>query len=339
MIRDLVFIPAGSLNVCTALVLLLSTLAVAQSTTAPNAGSACPVAVVSPQQQATELKPGQPGTQPAIGAAAASAKPVTPATAGELPNAPSAYVPLTKHQKFEIFTHRIYSPYTFAAAAYDATWAQAMGDFYNYGGGMQGWGKRFGASVADTEVRTFFGAFLFPVFFHHDPRYFPSRKKGLIPRAWYAATRVVVTRDDDGNNTFNSSEFLAVAFTASMQNAYYPQEDRGFTDTMSRIVGALNGDATSNVLREFWPDIVGIFRKHEPARVRRLEQKLPMEKIERVTGATPQDISGKPISADQKNGPTGNCANAPVATPPASPPVQPSAPTPAAPVAPASPPR
>ncbi|MFB3918425.1 MAG: hypothetical protein ACE14M_16975 [Terriglobales bacterium] len=213
-----------------------------------------------------------------------------------MPSAPSAYVPLTKRQKFDIFLRRTYSPYTFAAAAYDATWAQMMGDFYDYGGGMQGWGKRFGASVADTEVRTFFGSFLFPVLFHQDPRYFPSRKKGLIPRGWYAATRVLVTRDDDGDQTFNTSEFLAAAFTASAQNAYYPRRDRGFADTMSRMVGALNGDATSNVLREFWPDIKRIFRKHEPASIRKVEKKLPMGKIEKVTGTLPADINNPPTS-------------------------------------------
>ena len=182
---------------------------------------------------------------------------------------------LTKHQKFQHWLTRTYSPYTFAGVTFDATWAQMWGDWPQYGGGMQGWGKRFGATLADTETRTFFGQFLFPVMFKEDPRYFPSQKKGLIPRAWYAGTRVLVTRRDGDGNTFNKSEFAAVLSTAALQNAYYPERDKGFTETMQRFVGGVGSDATSNVLREFWPDIKKIFRKHEPQKIKDLEQKVP----------------------------------------------------------------
>jgi len=57
------------------------------------------------------------------------------------------------------------------------------GQWYQYGGGMQGWGKRFGATLADTEGRSLIQSFAFSSVLHQDPRYFPSQKKGLIPRA------------------------------------------------------------------------------------------------------------------------------------------------------------
>jgi len=63
---------------------------------------------------------------------------------------------------------------------------------------------------------------------HQDPRYFPSRKRNLISRSWYAATRVVITRNDRGDNTFNTSEFLGTLFTSSLQNSYYPRRERNF---------------------------------------------------------------------------------------------------------------
>jgi hypothetical protein len=84
-----------------------------------------------------------------------------------------------------------------------------------------------------------------------DPRYFRSGKKGVIPRSWYAATRVFVTRNDQGDSTFHTAEFLGTLFTSSLQNTYYPHSDRGFTNTMTRFVGALGSDANSNILREF----------------------------------------------------------------------------------------
>jgi len=139
---------------------------------------------------------------------------------------------------------------------------------------MQGWGKRLGATLADTESRRFIQTFFLSTVLRQDPRYFYSRKKGFFPRGWYAATRVLVTLNDDGDNTFNSSEFLGALFTSSLQNAYYPRSERTFGNTMNRFADALGSDATSNLLREFWPDIRRIFRKHAPEKVRTIEDKV-----------------------------------------------------------------
>lgn len=193
----------------------------------------------------------------------------------KLPDAPSASDRLTAKQKFDTFAKRTYSPYTFASAAASATWAQMWGDWYSYGGGMQGWSKRFGASLANTEARMFFSSFLLPVAFKQDPRYFPSKKKGLIPRAWYAGTRVLVTRSDSGPEMFNYSEVLGTLFVSSLQNSYYPEEERGAGHTFNRFIGALGSDATANVLKEFSPEIKRIARKIIPKRARKLEKKIP----------------------------------------------------------------
>jgi hypothetical protein len=224
------------------------------------------------QQQSTDKQ--QPSKHPA-GASSDNIlkEPASTVADQKVPEAASRT--LTKHEKLQHWLHRTYSPYTFAGVTFDATWAQMWGDWPQYGGGMQGWGKRFGATLADTQTRTFFGQFFFPVLFHQDPRYFPSQKHGLIPRAWYAGTRVLITRRDGDGNTFNSSEFAAVLATAAVQNAYYPERDKGFNETMSRFIGGVGSDVTSNLLREFWPDIKKTFRRHEPEKVKQIEQKVP----------------------------------------------------------------
>ncbi len=193
----------------------------------------------------------------------------------QLPDAPSTAVRLTTHQKFETFVKRTYSPYTFASAATNATWAQMWGGYYEYGGGMQGWGKRFGASLANTEIRTFFSSFALPVIFRQDPRYHPSNKQGVFPRAWYAGTRVLVTRSDDNREMFNYSQVLGVLFTSSVQNSYYPNRDRGLSETMTRFVGGMGSDATANVLREFSPDLKRFARKIIPKKAQNLEKRIP----------------------------------------------------------------
>jgi hypothetical protein len=187
-----------------------------------------------------------------------------------------AYTPLAAGCKFRLFLRSTYSPYTFGSAGFGATWAQATGQWPHYGGGIEGWGKRFGASLADTESRRFIQTFALSTILHQDPRYFPSHNRTLISRVWYSASRVLVTRNDNGDSVVNTSEFLGALFTSSLQNAYYPRHDRNFEGTMNRFGGALSSDAIGYLLQEFTPDLKRFFRKHAPTEILKIEEKLPI---------------------------------------------------------------
>lgn len=215
--------------------------------------------------------------------APAAPQPQPPAASGTTtgmvaPTAPEpqpAYIPLTGEQKFHRFLHSTYAPYTFTTVLLSSTYSQMVGDWPSYGGGMEGFGKRFGATLADTEAANFFKVFLLPTVLHQDPRYFPSHKQGILPRVKYSASRVLITRKDSGRQTFNTSEVVGTLFTKSVTNAYYPDRDRGFTETLSRSFGSLASDAGTNMLREFWPDIRKLFVKHEPERMKKWEKRMP----------------------------------------------------------------
>ena len=165
------------------------------------------------------------------------------------PTLAEPFAPLTPHEKLHLWFDRTYSPYTFSSVLMSATWAQMTGAWPSYGGGMQGFGKRFGASLANTEAAGFFKVFALPTVLHQDPRYFAKRNGGALARAAYAATRVIFTRNDNNRVTFNTSEVLGDLFIRSLNNAYYPRVDRGFTHTLNGTVGAILSDAGSNVLR------------------------------------------------------------------------------------------
>src|SRR5438309_1736158 len=192
-----------------------------------------------------------------------------------------AYSPLSPRCKFDLFLKQTYSPYTFASAGFQAVWADATGRWPHYGEGAQGLAKRFGATLADTESRRFIQTFALSTVLHQDPRYFPSNRRAFISRGWYAVTRVVVTRNDNGDGTFNSSEFLGALCTSSLQNAYYPRHDRTLSDTLNRFAGALSSDAISDLLREFTPDMKRLFRKHAPKKIRNIEERLPIPEDEK----------------------------------------------------------
>src|SRR5688572_20385816 len=144
----------------------------------------------------------EPGSQPST--APASAYVQVPLTAGQhlmatiAPPAKAGYRPLKPVDKLTIFYQSTYSPYTFLSAAFDAGLAQAQGDFRGYGGGLQGYGKRYGAILADAEASIFFSKFFFPWILKQDPRYFRMEEGPLSKRALYAVSRVLVTRSDQG---------------------------------------------------------------------------------------------------------------------------------------------
>lgn len=188
----------------------------------------------------------------------------------------STYKPLSRHCKFEAFRRQTYSPFTFVSAGWEATWAQAWAQWPQYGGGMEGWSKRFGATLADTESRRFIQGFLLSTLLHQDPRYFASGHKKILARAIYAVTRVIEIRADDGDTTVNTSELLGALLSSSLQNAYYPRADRGFSNTMNRFGGALSSDAISDLTHEFTPDMKRLFHRHAPKEVIKIEDKIPI---------------------------------------------------------------
>jgi len=190
--------------------------------------------------------------------------------------APLLVTRLSARCKFKLFLTSTYSPYTFASAGFQATEAQATDQWPHYGGGTQGWAKRFGATLANTESRRFIQGFALSTIFHQDPRYFPSPNRRLVSRAWYSVTRVVITKNDNGDSTFNTSESLGTLLTSALQNSYYPRHDRTFGDTMNRFGGALSSDVIEDLLREFTPDMKRLFRKHAPKKILKIEEKLPI---------------------------------------------------------------
>jgi len=71
----------------------------------------------------------------------------------------------------------------------------------------------------------------------------------------YAITRVVITKNDRGNNEFNLSEIGGNASEAAISNLYYPADERGFGKTAKNFATQTVITAGANVLKEFWPDI------------------------------------------------------------------------------------
>ena len=177
--------------------------------------------------------------------------------------------PLTGHEKFRIFYRYSYDPCRIVAAGVSAGINQAEDGFHEYGQGAQGYGKRLGANLADTNLATFFGRFMLPTLLHDDPRYFRVGPTGTFKqRLMHAIISPEWTRRDNGTHRLNYSRILGDLMATSVGNAYYPDNDRGAGITFSRAGTMLGTASGSAAFEEFWPDIKArIFKKHkhEPA--------------------------------------------------------------------------
>jgi hypothetical protein len=175
--------------------------------------------------------------------------------------------PLKTGQKFHLFVKSATDPFVFAATGFQAGLSQATNEFEEYGQGAAGYGKRFGASLADSTSSNFFSNFAYPVLLHEDPRYFRRGEGSFKRRFFYSLAQEFVTRTDHGTRTFNWSNVLGAFSTGALSNAYYPDKERGFSLTISRSSISLLYGSAGGLIDEFWPDVQKKwFHKKSPSR-------------------------------------------------------------------------
>jgi hypothetical protein len=226
-----------------------------------------PVSLVILTQFAAAQQPA-PAPDPAP-AAAADAAPATdepnPEAQGEdkrifgvLPNYRTAenslpFSPITAKQKLTIATKDTIDGPSYVLAGLFAGLYQLENQNPSFGQGVKGYAHRYVTAIADQDIGNYMTEGFLPVLLKEDPRFFRRGSGKFWGRVARAASGVVISKTDKGNATFNFSEFLGNGITASIGNAYYPDEV-GFGPTMERMFTQIGTDAFSNVLKEFWPD-------------------------------------------------------------------------------------
>ena len=165
------------------------------------------------------------------------------------------FTPLTPREKFEEWAQSAYDPLGLGAGAAEAALEHSPRDgFCGYGQGWVGYGKCFGSAELDSDLSSFLGDYVFTVLMHQDPRYFRLGQGSFGKRTWYAFTRVFVTYSDSGRTVFYTSALSGTLIASAASNLYYPQQDRGFGLTMSRVAWDLGNTFLYNGAAEFWPD-------------------------------------------------------------------------------------
>lgn len=163
--------------------------------------------------------------------------------------------PLTPKQKFHLFVKGEIDPFQWFAVGMQAGIGQATNEFPQYGQGAAGYGKRYGATLADSVSSGFFANFVYPVLFKQDPRYFRLGEGTFKHRFAYSLAQEFVCHKDSGGRSFNFANMLGAVTAGGISNSYYPPNDRGFGLTMSRAGISLLYGSAGGLIDEFWPDI------------------------------------------------------------------------------------
>jgi hypothetical protein len=146
----------------------------------------------------------------------------------------------------------------FSAAGWIASagYEQLVNGSPNYGTDRGAFGQRLGASaIRDVTEGVFSDSIMSPIL-HEDPRYYrlgPSHN--FFARVIYAGTRPIITRTDGGHMTPNLAQLAGNAGGSALTNAYYPQLNRGFTQTAETFGGSVGGSAIGDLVSEFYDDV------------------------------------------------------------------------------------
>jgi hypothetical protein len=124
-----------------------------------------------------------------------------------------------------------------------------------FGTGGIGYARYLWHTAADQTQENFFVEFIVPAATHEDTRFYTLGHGSFFKRTGYALSRVVVTRSDAGNPTFNFAEVLGSGLSAGLSNAYYPTAERSFSNTGSQWGLNVAVDALAFCVKEFWPDV------------------------------------------------------------------------------------
>ena len=171
------------------------------------------------------------------------------------PNIATSVGPLSSKQKFELFADESIAPSRFLSSAAGAGIGQARNSLDGYGQGAEGYGKRFGSSMATAASNNFFGTFVIASMLHRDPRYFLTLHGGVGHRVGYALSRIVLSRTDDGKEGANWPGMIAPLLAESLANSYLPDKERTAGRTFQRYGWRIGLNTASNALREYWPTI------------------------------------------------------------------------------------
>jgi hypothetical protein len=171
--------------------------------------------------------------------------------------------PQTAKEKLVLATRNSFDYSSFLVAGIQAGISMDSNSYPEFHQGAAGYARYYWHTLADTADENFMVGGLGPIVFRQDNRFYTLGHGGFRKRTFYAVTRVLVTRQDDGDKMFNFSEVVGSGAAAGVATLYYPTKYRTWTKVGQKWLTSDIIDGANFIFKEFWPDInKKIFHTH-----------------------------------------------------------------------------
>jgi hypothetical protein len=207
-------------------------------------------------------------------------------------------VPLTAAQKFQLGWKTIADPVSLIGTGISAAIQQERNNYPEFGQGMGGYAKRFGAQYANRVSSEIVGHVVMQSIFHQDPRYFYRGTGSVRSRVFYAVGAAFVRKGDNGHWQPDYTDVLGGIASHEISTLYYPTSSRPVRRLVDDVMLGFAGRAAHNLLHEF---VLRKLTTHVPAMAAGLSQRILSEGTP-VSLISVEDWSSK---AAESEGPVG----------------------------------
>jgi hypothetical protein len=234
----------------------------------PDAPSSQATAAQSPTTNQTQPSATQPAQTQDSSSTAHKPPPQPKRILGIMPNyravsAGDIPPPPTPSEAFKIATENSFDYSAFVFVGITSLLAEGTDAHTQLGKGVPGYWAYYWRGYLDKTDGNYWVDWVMPTVFHQDERYFAKGEGSMLNRSVYAATRILITPDYHGKNSFNASEILGRGVAQAISLTYYPSQTQTASGFTEKYAYALSRDALTNVFREVWPDInEHLFHRH-----------------------------------------------------------------------------
>ena len=159
--------------------------------------------------------------------------------------------PLTAGQKFHLGFKTLVDPVTLLGTGIDAGIQQAQNKYPEFGQGVEGYAKRFGARYTSHLSGVMIHHVILQAVFHQDPRYFYKDTGSFRSRVWYSIWTAFMCKGDNGRWQPDYSDVIGGAAASQVSRLYYPYTSRPWLRLFHNVLEGFGGRAEDHLLEQF----------------------------------------------------------------------------------------